>query len=246
MDRMLYIAMSGAKQTMLAQAAATNNLSNVSTTGFKADFNTFRSMPLLGDGLATRTYAMSERPGINLESGSLQPTGRELDIAINGKGWIAVQSTDGTEAYTRSGHLNVTANGQLITRDGLPVMGDNGPIAIPPAEKIEIGGDGTITIQGQGQSADALTTVERIKLVNPQETNLEKGNDGLFRTRDKIPAPADAEVQVLAGNLEASNVNAVEELVNMVNLQRQFEMQVKMMKTAEQNSELTSQLLRLA
>ena len=246
MDRMLYIAMSGAKQTMLAQAAATNNLANVSTTGFKADFNTFRSMPLLGEGLPTRTYAMDERPGINLESGTLQRTGRELDIAINGKGWFAVQSPDGSEAYTRSGHLNLTANGQLTTRDGLPVMGDNGPITIPPADKIEIGADGTITIQGQGQTADALTTVERIKLVNPDEANLKKGNDGLFHTRDGIPAQADAEVQVLAGTLEASNVNAVEELVNMVNLQRQFEMQVKMMKTAEQNSEISSQLLRLA
>ena len=246
MDRMLYVAMSGAKQTMMAQAASTNNLANVSTTGFKADFNTFRSMPLMGEGLPTRVYAMDERPGINLNSGTLQHTGRDLDVAINGKGWFAVQAPDGSEGYTRSGHLNVNANGQLTTRDGLPVMGENGPIAIPPAAKIEVGGDGTITIQAQGQSADALNIVERIKLVNPDETNLVKGNDGLFRTRDGIPAPANAEVQVLAATLEASNVNAVEELVNMMNLQRQFEMQVKMMKTTEQNSELNSQLLRLA
>lgn len=246
MDRMLYIAMSGAKQTMLAQAASTNNLANVSTTAFKADFNTFRSMPVMGDGLATRTYAMNERPGIDLGTGTLQRTGRDMDIAINGKGWITVMAPDGSEAYTRSGHLNLTANGQLVTRDGLQVMGDNGTIAVPPAAKVEIGGDGTITIQGQGQTADALNVVERIKLVNPDEANLVKGNDGLFRTRDGIPAPADAEVQVLAATLEASNVNAVEELVNMVNLQRQFEMQVKMMKTAEKNSELNSQLLRLA
>lgn len=246
MDRMLYIAMSGAKQTMLAQAATSNNLANVSTTGFKADFNTFRSMPVFGEGLPTRAYAMTERPGVDLSSGTLVHTGRELDVAVHGKGWIAVQAPDGSEAYTRSGHMNVTANGQLVTHDGLPVIGDNGPIAIPPSQKIEIAADGTISVQGQGQAANALNQVGRIKLVNPGDENMLKGNDGLFRSGDGIPAPADANVQLLAGTLESSNVNAVEEMVNMMNLQRQFELQVKMMRTAEQLSESSSQLLRLA
>ncbi|MGD8484239.1 MAG: flagellar basal-body rod protein FlgF [Thioalkalispiraceae bacterium] len=246
MDRMLYISMAGAKQTMLAQAATSNNLANVSTTGFKADFNTFRSQHVIGEGLPTRAYAMDERPGVDMSSGTLIRTGRELDVAVHGEGWLSVLSPDGTEAYTRAGHLNVTATGQLITDDGLPVMGDNGPIAIPPAEKIEIGGDGTITIQGQGQAANTLTQVERIKLVKPDVNNLYKGNDGLFHTRDGIPAVADADVKVVSKTLEGSNVNAVGEMVKMMTLQRNFELQVKMMDTAKQNSEQTAQLLKLA
>jgi flagellar basal-body rod protein FlgF len=189
---------------------------------------------------------MDERPGVDMSSGTLIRTGRELDVAVHGEGWLSVLSPDGTEAYTRAGHLNVTATGQLITDDGLPVMGDNGPIAIPPAEKIEIGGDGTITIQGQGQAANTLTQVERIKLVKPDVNNLYKGNDGLFHTRDGIPAVADADVKVVSKTLEGSNVNAVGEMVKMMTLQRNFELQVKMMDTAKQNSEQTAQLLKLA
>ncbi len=246
MDRMLYIAMTGAKQTMLAQAVNTNNLANVSTTAFKADFAAARSMPVFGPGYPTRAYAMTERPGTDFAAGPINHTGRELDVAVKGQGWIAVQAADGSEAYTRAGHLQLTANGQLLTAAGQPVLGDGGPIALPPSQKIEIGDDGTISVLPQGQTPNTIAAVERIRLVNPPADQLVKGNDGLMRLKDGTTAPPDASVQLSVGALEASNVNAVEAMVNLIDLSRQFEMQVKMMETAKQNDQQTARLVRLA
>ncbi|MDD2801805.1 MAG: flagellar basal body rod protein FlgF, partial [Methylococcales bacterium] len=146
MDRSLYIAMSGAKQTLLAQTANANNLANTQTSGFKSDLEQFRSMPVFGAGYPTRVYAMAENPGTDLSAGAIQTTGRELDVAINGEGYFAVQGPDGKEAYTRAGDLRVTAEGLLQTGSGLQLVGQNGPIAIPPSEKLTIGSDGTISI----------------------------------------------------------------------------------------------------
>lgn len=246
MDRMLYLAMSGAKQTMQAQAASTNNLANVNTTGFKADLAAARSMPVFGEGHASRVYAMTERPGINYAAGTAQFTGNELDFAINGDGFIAVQTADGGEAYTRRGDMKINANGLLENGAGQLVMGEGGPIALPPAEKIQIGVDGIITIQPLGQGVNTLAEVDRIKLVNPVLTDIQKGEDGLFRMKDGSEAQADAVVQVIPGSLESSNVNAVAEMVNMINLQRQFEMQVKAMKAVEENDESATQMMRMA
>lgn len=246
MDRMLYISMTGAKQIELAQAANANNLANVSTSGFRADLAAFRSMPVFGPGHPSRVYAMAERPGIDFTPGAISTTQRDLDIAVNGKGWIAVQAPDGTEAYTRAGDLQITHLGVLQTGTGLPVLGNDGPIAVPPAEKLEIGSDGTISVRPLGQSAATLAVVDRIKLVNPDENELEKDEDGLIRVKQGTIADADASVTVVSGSLEASNVNPVDAMVNMIVLARRYEMQIKMMKTAEDNDASAAQLMRMS
>jgi flagellar basal-body rod protein FlgF len=244
MDRMLYISMNAAQQTMLSQAANSNNLANVNTTGFRADFEQFRSQPVFGEGLPTRVYSMSERPATDYQQGSVQSTGRELDVSIQGDGFLAVQGKDGREGYTRAGDLQITASGQLVTGTGLAVMGEGGPIAIPPAEKIEIGSDGTISIRPIGGDANALAVLDRIKLVKPELNNVFKDSDGLMRMQDGTDAPLDATVTVASGTLEGSNVNAVSALVNMIELQRQYEMQVKMMKSADDNGAASARLLQ--
>lgn len=244
MDRMLYVAMSGARETLIAQGNASNNLANANTTGFLADLNQFRSMPVFGDGHPTRVYALDERPSTDFEHGGIQQTGRDLDVAVKDGGWIAVQAKDGGEAYTRRGDLRVDTAGLLTTGNGLPVMGNGGPIALPPFDKIEIGVDGTLSIVPQGALPNELAVIDRIKLVEPQYQEMEKGEDGLMRLTSGEQAPASAGQRLVSGYLEASNVNIVDEMVNMIELARRFEMQVKMMKTAEQNGEASASLLK--
>jgi len=244
MDRMLYVAMSGASETMLAQTANSNNLANANTTGFLSDLQQFRSMPVFGDGFPTRVYALSERPDIDFARGSIQATGRDLDVAVMGYGWMSVQAKDGTEAMTRAGDLQIDANGLLLTGTGLPVLGNNGPIAIPPAEKIEIATDGTISIRPLGQGPNELAVVDRIKLSAPQKADLEKGMDGLIRLKSGAPAIADVDARLATGSLESSNVNTVNALVDMIELARKFEMQVKMMKTAEETDAASTTILK--
>jgi len=244
MDRMLYVAMSGASETMLAQTANSNNLANANTTGFLSDLQQFRSMPVFGDGFPTRVYALSERPDIDFARGSIQATGRDLDVAVMGDGWMSVQAKDGTEAMTRAGDLQIDANGLLLTGTGLPVLGNNGPIAIPPAEKIEIATDGTISIRPLGQGPNELAVVDRIKLSAPQKADLEKGMDGLIRLKSGAPAIADVDARLATGSLESSNVNTVNALVDMIELARKFEMQVKMMKTAEETDAASTTILK--
>jgi flagellar basal-body rod protein FlgF len=242
---MLYIAMSGARQTLVGQTMAAHNLANATTTGYRADLADFRSMPLFGPGQPSRVYAMAERPTVDFRSGSIVFTGNETDLAINGEGFIAVQGPDGTEAYTRAGDLRVTTNGLLETGAGHLVLGNGGPISVPPATKMEIGVDGTISIVPVGQPANALAEVDRIKLVKPALDTLEKGIDGLFRLKNGAPPPADAIVRVVPGALESSNVNAVDAMVRMINLSRQFDLQVKAMKTAEDDDAAAAQILRM-
>jgi flagellar basal-body rod protein FlgF len=246
MDKSLYISMTGASQNAMAQRAHANNLANLTTTGFRRDFEQARSMPVFGDGYATRAYAMTERPGTDMSAGVMQETGRELDVAVQGEGWLAVQAADGTEAYTRAGSLNIDAFGVLRTSSGLPVLGNGGPIAIPPAQKVEIGSDGTISIRALGEGPAVMAEVDRLKLVNPDPATLEKGSDGLMRTKDGQPQVADGVVQVATGFLEGSNVNAVEEMTAMLSLARQFELHIKMMRTAEENAQATDRILQMS
>lgn len=246
MDRMLYIAMTGAKHVISSQAVNSNNLANASTTGFRADLEAFRSLPLEGPGLNTRVYAVDEGVGTKLDTGSIITTGRNLDIAVNGDGWIAVQAPDGSEAYTRAGNLQVTSAGQLVTREGYPVLGNSGPIAVPPFEKLDLGEDGTVSILPVGQEITTVSAVERIRLVNPDAANLYKGSDGLMRVPNDIVVAPDAKVKIVSGSLESSNVNAIDSLVNMIALARQFEMHVKVMSTAKENDEAATQLLRVS
>jgi flagellar basal-body rod protein FlgF len=247
MDRSLYIAMSGAKQTLLAQTANANNLANTQTTGFKSDLEQFRSQPVFGAGYPTRVYAMAERPGTDLSHGAMQTTGRDLDVAIDGEGFIAVQGADGKEAYTRAGDLRITPEGLLQTGSGLQVLGQGGPISIPPADKLTIGGDGTISIIPLGAgNATTLMEIDRIKLVNPELTNLEKLNDGLLHAKDGKPLAADANVKLAAGVLEGSNVNPINAMVDMIELARNFELQTKVMKSVDENAGASARLMQMA
>lgn len=247
MDRSLYIAMSGAKQTLLAQTANANNLANTQTTGFKSDLEQFRSQPVFGAGFPTRVYAMTERPGTDLSHGAMQTTGRDLDVAINSEGFIAVQGADGKEAYTRAGDLRVTPEGLLQTGTGLQVLGQSGPITIPPSEKLTIGSDGTISIIPMGTgNATTLLEVDRIKLVNPALANLEKLNDGLLHAKDGQPLAADADVKLASGVLEGSNVNPINAMVDMIELARNFELQTKVMQNVDENSGVSAKLMQMA
>ncbi len=245
MDRMMYVAAGGAGQIQKAQAVNANNLANASTTGFKAQFEAMRAVPVYGPGHASRVHSLSETSGVDLSAGSLQATGRDLDVAINGKGFIAIQAPDGSEAYTRAGDLQVSVTGLLQTGTGQLVMGDGGPISIPDAQELAIGADGTVSVLPVGQAPSTLAVVGRIKLVNPAEDSLTLGDDGLLRLREGGIAPAAAEVRLATGVLESSNVNAVEALTTMIHLARQFETQVKLMKIAEQNDAASAKLMEL-
>ncbi len=242
---MLYIATAAAQQAMLAQAVNANNLANVSTTGFKADLLAFQALPLDDQGISGRVYSTVDESGVDLTPGPVTTTGQQLDVAVSGEGWLAVQSSDGTEAYTRSGSLRLTSSGTLINASGWPVLGNGGPIAIPPAEKIEIGDDGTISIRPEGQTPSAMVVVDRIKLVNPDQSQLVKGEDGLMRLQDESIAAPDVGVRLLSGALEMSNVNAVDAMVNMIALSRQFEAEVKLMKLAEENDTSSTELMTI-
>ena len=247
MDRALYIAMTGAKNNMLAQTIRANNMANLNTTGFKADFEQSRSMGVYyGDGQPTRAYALTETPRADFEYGPLQTTGNPMDVAIQGEGLIAVQAPDGSEAYTRAGNLAIDAAGTLRTANGLAVMGNSGPISLPPLDKIEVGADGTISVIALGQTAETMVDTNRIKLVKPDIATLEKGTDGLFRQRDGLAAVADGSVRMVSGVLEGSNVNAMSEFTHILTLARQYDMQLKLMKAAEDNSAASAQLLQMS
>jgi flagellar basal-body rod protein FlgF len=246
MDKSLYIAMSGAKQTLLAQTANANNLANTQTSGFKSDLEQFRSMPVFGPGFPTRVYAMAERPGSDMSPGTLQQTGRDLDVAIEGEGWLAVQGADGKEAYTRAGDLRITPEGLLKTGAGLQIMGQDGPISIPSSQKVEIGKDGTISIVPLGSNATNLAAIDRIKLVKPTMDNLEKLNDGLMHVKDGKPVTASADVSLVQGALESSNVNAISAMVDMIELSKNFELQTKVMKSADDNASASARLMQMA
>lgn len=247
MDKAIYIAMTGGKHIERAQAVHANNMANASTTGFKSDFEQARAMSVFyGDGLPTRAYALTESPATNFSAGSMTETGRDLDVAVNGEGWIAVQGNDGREAYTRAGSLQIDANGQLKTSDGRLVLGAGGPITVPLQESIAIGEDGTVSVREQGQAPNALSEIGRLKLVNPKADQLRKGDDGLMRYTGPEPSlPADENVTVKSGFLEGSNVNAVEEFTNIIALARQFDLHMKMMRTVEDNSASSTKLLQL-
>ncbi len=245
MDEMIYLAMTGARQTEYAQTINSNNLANISTTGFRADLHSFSSVPIDGPGVDARINAVVDSYGTDLSPGPLNHTGRDLDIAIRGDGFIAVQAPDGSEAYTRAGDLRVEAGGLLSTGAGHLVIGDGGPVAIPPNSSLLIGSDGTISVQALGQGPETMSIVDRIKLVRPDFSALQKGTDGLLHMKDNGVAEADASVTVLSGSLEHSNVNVAKTLVNMIELARQYEMQINVIKTSEENADAAATMMRL-
>ncbi|RDV25027.1 flagellar basal-body rod protein FlgF [Alteromonas aestuariivivens] len=246
MDKLLYIAASGAKQDLMATGLRANNLANAQTNGFKAQLEQARAMPVYGEGLPTRVFSMTESPGNNYESGPMIQTGRDLDVAIQGDGWFTVQDANGQEAYSRDGSFQLNADGVLTDMSGNIVMGDNGPMYLPvPLENLNIAADGTISTRPLGAPENVSQDVGRLKLVNPQLTSIERGSDGLFRMKNGLAADADEGVKILSGMLEGSNVNAVDEMVHMISLQRHYDMQVKMMKKADELASQGNMLLRI-
>lgn len=247
MDHFLFTAMTGAKQISWAQQSNANNLANASTTGFKQDLADARAMPVFGPGLPTRVYAMTERPTTDFTPGGLISTGRELDVALKKEDtFFAVLDKNGVESYTRQGNLQITETGLLTTGTGLSVVGDGGPINLPPADKIDIGTDGTITVHPLGQPEDVTVVVGRIKMVKPDLSQVYKNEQGLIVPKNGQPFEPSGEAYLVNGMLEGSNVNVVAAMTTMIDLSRQYEMQVKMMKTAKDLDESSSQLLRAA
>ena len=245
MDRLIYTAMTGASQAFMRQAGVANNLVNASTTGFRAMEHRFRAVPVQGLGAPTRAFVVDASVANVFDQGPLMATGRPLDVAVQGAGWIAVEGANGAEAYTRAGNLQVNVNGQLQTASGLNVLGDGGPIAIPPDNNITIAPDGTVSAIPSFGTPNNVNVVGRIKLVNPPEDQLVRGDDGLFRTQGGAPAEVDENVKLAAATLEGSNVNPVDSMVSMISLARQFETQIKMLQTADANANKASQILSM-
>lgn len=238
MDRMIYLSMAGAKATMQRQDVLAHNLANTSTVGFRAEMQAFRAVPVEGSGASTRVYALESTPGYDATPGVVSSTGRNLDVAMRGNAWLAVQGLDGTESYTRGGSLDLTDDGTLVTTGGLTVLGDGGPIQVPPNSAVSIAPDGTVSATAAGGRS---TPVGRLKLVTP-ETPLQRGTDGLFRGADG-DLTADATARLQDGALEGSNVSPVETMVGMIAAARQFEAQMRMLQTAEGNEKAAAQLL---
>ena len=245
MDRLIYTAMTGASQAFIRQAGVANNLANASTTGFRAMEHRFRAVPVQGSGAPTRAFVADASVANVFDQGPMMATGRPLDVAVQGAGWIAVEGANGTEAYTRAGNLQVNVNGQLQTASGLNVLGDGGPIAIPPDNNITISPDGTVSAVPLFGTPNNVNVVGRIKLVNPPENQLARGDDGLFRTQNGVPAEVDENVKLASATLEGSNVDPVDSMVSMISLARQFETQITMLQMADADAAKASQILTM-
>ncbi len=246
MDRLIYTAMTGAKHSFLQQAGVAHNLANASTLGFKAQMHRFQAVPVLSEAMPSRAFVVDASIQDVFDEGPILRTDNPFDVAVDGQGWITVQTPDGGEAYTRAGALEINVNGVLQTKSGYIVAGDGGPISIPPDNNVSIGGDGTVSAIPTYGTPNMVNVLGRIKLTNPPETELIRGEDGLFRLRGGGIVPADENVRLASGNLEGSNVNAAEAMVNLISLSRQFEMQIKLLQTADQNARQADQLLALS
>jgi len=248
MDRLIYTVMTGATGTLSRQAAVSHNLANVTTQGYRAEEHRLRAAQVLTHNaspaaLPTRAFAVDASTHSDFSEGALNYTGGQFDVAVKGRGWIALAMPDGTEAYTRAGSFETSENGLLQTKNGIPVQGDGGPLSIPPDSRVTIERDGTISVVPATGAQNTVNAVGRIKLVNPPEADLVRGPDGLFRLNTGDPAPQDDNVKIAAGYLESSNVNPVEQMVAMISLARQFEMQMRMITTAEANDRAATQML---
>lgn len=246
MDRLVFTAMSGARHAQQRQDALAQNIANVSTPGYRAAMYAAKSVPVAGSGAHTRAFALESTTGADFSPGTIQRTGRELDVAVEGNAWLTVQGRDGREAYTRAGALKVDANGQLLAPGGHAVMGEAGPIAIPPDSTISIARDGTVSAIPDSGARSAVVNVGKIKLAALDAKQALRGEHGLFRTLDGNPAPADERATLVSGALEGSNVNAAEAMVSMISASRQFELQMRLLTTAENNARSAAQLLSVS
>jgi flagellar basal-body rod protein FlgF len=248
MDKLIYTVMTGATGTLSRQAAVAHNLANVTTQGYRAEEHRLRAAQVLTHNtspaaLSTRAFAVDASTHTDFSEGALNYTGGQYDVAVRGKGWIALAMPDGSETYTRAGSFETSENGVLQTKAGIPVQGDGGPITIPPDSRVTIERDGTISVVPATGAQNTVNAVGRIKLVNPPESDLVRGENGLFRMNTGDPAAQDDTVMIASGYLENSNVNPVEQMVSMISLARQFEMQMRMITTAEANDRSATQVL---
>ncbi len=244
MDRLIYVAMTGARHALEAQATVAHNLANVNSSGFRTQLNALRAVHLFGDGMPTRSYVVDSTVGTDFRPGTIQQTGRALDVAVMGQGFLAVQLPDGSEGYTRAGGLSVGPGGVLQSPQGYPVLGDGGPVSIPPDVNVTIAKDGTVSAAPTTGRA-SVNVLGRLKLVNPAPAELVRGDEGLFRLRDGGSAPADGSVVLAAAAIEGSNVNAVEQLIGLISHARAFETHMKMLQNADQNDRQANQLLSI-
>ena len=245
MDRLVHTSLSALRGAMARQAATANNLANVNTVGFRGEMAASRPLWLRGDSLEARVFGSEEVTGADMRAGSVTETGRDLDIAIEGDALLAVQAKNGDEAYTRRGDLQLSDTGLLTTGDGNPVLGEQGPITIPPADKVEIKPDGAIWIVPLGGDPAKPQQLDRLKLASPVGSDVVKGLDGLFRVRGGGALPSDPAGRVLAGSLEGSNVEATKALVDMIEASRAWETQLKLINTARDLDGAGADLMRL-
>lgn len=248
MDRIVYTAGNGASRTLEHQSVVSNNMANASTAGFRAQMAQYRSVPIVGDGLPTRVSTVAATPAADFTLGPVETTGRALDVAIQGDGWLSVMTPTG-EAFTRAGNFQIGVDGLLQTVQGLPVLSeDNQPIAVPDNAQLTFGADGSITALGAGDEPNGLALLGRLKLVNPATQSLVRGDDGMFRLQAPegqaaAPAPMDPTVRIVSGAIEGSNVNPMQAMVEMISNGRRFEMQMKVVQHANSNAERANQLL---
>lgn len=246
MDRLIYTALSGMQASMERQRVIASNMANAQTIGFRAELLDQRSVTIDGDALQVRAMDDAEVRGANMDGGEVTPTGNPLDIAIQGDALMAVQADDGSEAYTRRGDLSIAPTGLLVNGGGHPVLGETGPITVPPGGKAAIAPDGTVTMRDPAAPDQPPQEIGRIKLAGWHGSPIAKGLDGLFRVQGGGILPTDADATVLSGSLEQSNVKPTEVLVEMIDAQRLFAMRSKLIATARDCDEGGAQLMRLS
>ena len=248
MDKLVYTAATGLRAHMASQAAIANNMANASTTGFRADRVVFDRI-MLSDGtqaISARQPTSEEVRDADRSPGAMQATGRALDVAVEGRdAWLTVQASDGTEAYTRRGDLSVSPSGTLQTGDGFLVMGQSGPITLPPYQSVTIGSDGSISIVAQGDATGTPQVIDRLKLASAKGSDTVKGLDNLMRVRGGGALPEDLDAKVASGSLEGSNVNMTQALVDMIENQRSYEVQANLLKEARTMDESSASLMRV-
>lgn len=251
MDHAIYTAMGAASQTMEQQAVTASNLANSSTPGFRAQLNAMRAVPVDGMSVPTRTLVTASTPGADMTPGQLDYTSRPLDVALQQDGWLAVQTADGGEGYTRNGNIQVGPTGQL-TIQGNPVMGDGGPLTVPEGAEITIAADGTISVLNPGDPPNTVAQVGRLKMVKADNTEIVRGDDGVFRLTAEAQATrgpalqADQSIRLQSGVLEGSNVKPVAAMADMIASARRFEMQMKVISSVDENTQKANQLLSMS
>jgi flagellar basal-body rod protein FlgG len=255
----LHVARTGLDAQQERMQVIANNIANVNTTGFKRDRANFQTLAYQyltepgatssGDDKYTQGAALGT--GVKMTGtsrsdtqGSLNQTGNALDVAIQGNGFFQIQQPDGTTAYTRDGNFSMTAEGQIVTQDGRPLIPN---IQVPQgATNITIGADGTVTAT-VGSSADAQTLgkIQLASFTNP--TGLKAVGANLLTETQASGAPQTGDAgtegrgSIAQGSLESSNVNVVEELVDMIETQRAYEVNSKMIKATDEMLQFANQ-----